>query len=288
MKNIGSINATKDILAKEEFRIKKHFGQNFLVDKNILEKIVTEAGIDPETDVIEIGPGVGALTEYLLSRARRLLAYEIDKDLIPILKKNFSGDARFILLHQDILDAKVDEDIERFLPESKKLVVVANLPYYITTPILMRFLETSKIVTKMVFMMQSEVADRVTSRPSTKDYNALSVIINYRAETRILFPVPRSVFIPHPNVDSAVVEIRVRDHFPEKPADESRFFRFVHECFVQRRKTLVNNLRQALPDWPRSEIENLLAECGLDLNVRAEALETSDFIRLTDGVMKRG
>jgi 16S rRNA (adenine1518-N6/adenine1519-N6)-dimethyltransferase len=216
------------------------------------------------------------------------LAYEIDKDLIPILKKNFSGNGNFILLNQDILDVKIDEDIQRFLPDSQNVVVVANLPYYITTPILMRFLETSKIVTKMVFMMQSEVADRVTSRPATKDYNALTVIINYRAETRILFPVPRSVFLPHPNVDSAVVEIRVRDQYPEKPADERRFFRFVHECFVQRRKTLVNNLRQALPNWPRFEIENLLAECGLDLNIRAEALEISDFIRLSDGVMKRG
>jgi len=287
MKNIGSINATKDILAQEEFRIKKHFGQNFLVDKNILERIVTDAGITLETDVIEIGPGFGALTEFILPRAKRLLAYEIDKDLIPILTKNFAGNKNFTLLRQDILDAVIDEDIDRYLPNAKEVIVVANLPYYITTPILMRFLETSKKVGKMVFMMQAEVAERVTSRPSTKDYNALTVVINYRAETRILFPVPRSVFIPHPNVDSSVVEVRVRDHFSEQPVDENRFFKLVHQCFVQRRKTLVNNLRQALPDWPRSEIETLLAECGLDLNIRAEALEIADFIRLTDGVTAR-
>jgi len=287
MKNIGSINATKDILAQEEFRIKKHFGQNFLVDKNILERIVTDAGITLETDVIEIGPGFGALTEFILPRAKRLLAYEIDKDLIPILTKNFAGNKNFTLLRQDILDAVIDEDIDRYLPNAKEVIVVANLPYYITTPILMRFLETSKKVGKMVFMMQAEVAERVTSRPSTKDYNALTVVINYRAETRILFPVPRSVFIPHPNVDSSVVEVRVRDHFSEQPVDENRFFKLVHQCFVQRRKTLVNNLRQALPDWPRSEIETLLAGCGLDLNIRAEALEIADFIRLTDGVTAR-
>jgi len=287
MKNIGSIRATKDILAEEGFRIKKHFGQNFLVDKNMLEKIVHESGISERTDVIEIGPGFGALTEILLSHSQRVLAYEIDKELIPILHKNFAGEKKLTLINQDILDVDIDRDIEKYLPDSTEVVVLANLPYYITTPILMRFLETSKKVSKLVIMMQKEVADRVTSRPDTKDYNALSVVINYRAETKVLFLVPRTVFIPAPNVDSAVVMIRVRAEIECKPADEELFFAFVHACFTQRRKTLVNNLRQAYPNWDRSELENLLAENGLNVNIRAEALDIADFLRLANGVMAK-
>lgn len=287
MKNIGSIRSTKDILMQEGFRIKKRFGQNFLVDSNILEKIADQSGLSSRTDVIEIGPGFGALTEILLSRTRRLLAYEIDKELIPILNAQLGKPDNFILRNQDVLDINIDEDIEKYLPDSEEIVVVANLPYYITTPILMRFLETSKRVKRMIFMMQAEVADRVTSRPKTKDYNALSVVINYRAETRILFRVPRTVFIPQPNVDSSVVEIRVREDIAEKPADESRFFPLVHQCFAQRRKTLVNNLRQALPGLARSDIEQMLAEYGLPLDVRAEALDIPDFIHLSNGVSAR-
>jgi len=287
MKNIGSIRSTKDILMQQNFRIKKHFGQNFLVDPNILEKIADQSGLSPKTDVIEIGPGFGALTEILLSRTRRLLAYEIDKELIPILKGQLGGKDNFILLNQDILDADIDGDIGKYLPDAEEVVVVANLPYYITTPILMRFLETSRRVTRMIVMMQAEVADRVTSRPATKDYNALSVVINYRAETRVLFRVPRTVFIPQPNVDSTVVEIRVRTDIPGKPADESRFFTLVHQCFAQRRKTLLNNLRQALPGLSRDQIEQLLAECGIPLDIRAEALDIPDFIRLSNGVTAR-
>lgn len=287
MKNIGSIRSTKDILMQQNFRIKKHFGQNFLVDPNILEKIADQSGLSPKTDVIEIGPGFGALTEILLSRTRRLLAYEIDKELIPILNGQLGGKDNFILLNQDILDADIDGDIGKYLPDAEEIVVVANLPYYITTPILMRFLETSRRVTRMIVMMQAEVADRVTSRPATKDYNALSVVINYRAETRVLFQVPRTVFIPQPNVDSTVVEIRVRTDIPGNPADESRFFTLVHQCFAQRRKTLLNNLRQALPGLSRDQIEQLLAECGIPLDIRAEALDIPDFIRLSNGVTAR-
>lgn len=287
MKNIGTIRSTKDILMQQNFRIKKHFGQNFLVDPNILEKIADQAGLSPRTDVIEIGPGFGALTEILLPRSRRLLAYEIDKELIPILNGQLGKRDNFILQNQDVLDIDIDRDIEKYLPDAEEVIVVANLPYYITTPILMRFLETSRRVTRMIVMMQAEVADRVTSRPDTKDYNALSIVINYRAQTRILFQVPRTVFIPPPNVDSTVVEVRVRTEIAEKPADESRFFTLVHQCFAQRRKTLLNNLRQALPGLSRAEIEQLLAECDIPLDIRAEALDIPDFIRLSNGVTAR-
>ena len=287
MKNIGSVRATYDLLASEAFHIKKRFGQNFLADKNILEKIAVESGITEDTDVIEIGPGFGALTEVLLPRAKRVLAYEIDHDLIPILKKNFLGEKKLIVLNQDILEADIDADIQTYLPGATKVAVVANLPYYITTPILMRFLETSVRVGKLVLMMQSEVADRVTSLPNSKDYNALTVVINYRAETKILFPVPRTVFIPQPAVDSAVVMITLRDEIALKPADEAAFFTFVHQCFVQRRKTLLNNLRPVCPTLERSALETLLTEGGLNPNIRADALEIADFIRLFDAVTKK-
>ncbi|MFA7144885.1 MAG: 16S rRNA (adenine(1518)-N(6)/adenine(1519)-N(6))-dimethyltransferase RsmA, partial [Candidatus Izemoplasmatales bacterium] len=210
MKNIGSFNITSDILAREGFHIKKRFGQNFLVDKNILEKIINEAHISKETDVIEIGPGFGALTEGLLTKARRVLAYEIDRDLIPILKKNFADVSNLVLVNQDILDCDIDADIERYLPKSQETIVVANLPYYITTPILMRFLETSMKVSTLYLMMQMEVANRVTSAPNSKSYGALSVVINYRATSKVLFSIPRSVFVPKPNVDSAIVRLEIR------------------------------------------------------------------------------
>lgn len=286
-KNIGSMHATRDILAAEGFRIKKHLGQNFLVDLNFLEKIVEAAGITSATDVIEIGPGLGALTEKLLAKARRVLAYEIDAELLPILRENLPDRERFVLLHKDILDADIDRDIETHLPGANEVIVVANLPYYITTPILMRFLETSHRIQKIVIMVQAEVAQRIASRPDSKDYNALSVVINYRARTRILFGVPRTVFVPKPNVDSAVVELLVGDPPFGKPKDEPGFFALVHHCFAQRRKTLVNNLRQAYPAWSRAEIENLLAECQLNLDVRAEALDIPAFVRLADAVGRK-
>ncbi|MDD3865498.1 MAG: 16S rRNA (adenine(1518)-N(6)/adenine(1519)-N(6))-dimethyltransferase RsmA [Candidatus Izemoplasmatales bacterium] len=280
MKNIGSVHITNDILANEEFHIKKRFGQNFLVDKNILDKIIKEAHISEQTDVIEIGPGFGALTEGLVSQARRVLAYEIDRDLIPILEKNFSDVHNLILVNQDILACDIDADIERYLPGSTETIVVANLPYYITTPILMRFLEDSKQVSSLFLMMQAEVADRVTSAPNTKAYGALSVVINYRAITKVLFSIPRSVFIPRPNVDSAVVMFTIRKEIEKRPTDEKKFLMFVHQCFSQRRKTLLNNLRQAFPNQTREALENHLIKCNLAVNIRAESLTTAAFIML--------
>lgn len=280
MKNIGSFNITSDILAREGFHIKKRFGQNFLVDKNILEKIIKEAHISKETDVIEIGPGFGALTEGLLTQARRVLAYEIDRDLMPILKKNFADVSNLVLVNQDILDCDIDVDIERYLPKSQETIVVANLPYYITTPILMRFLETSMKVSTLYLMMQMEVANRVTSAPNSKAYGALSVVINYRATSKVLFSIPRSVFVPKPNVDSAIVRLEIRKDVVNRPVDEKRFFVFVHQCFAQRRKTLINNLRAIFSGQTREELETHLNACGLAINIRAESLTTVDFLQL--------
>jgi 16S rRNA (adenine1518-N6/adenine1519-N6)-dimethyltransferase len=274
--------SVKDLLYKNQFRIKKHLGQNFLKDRNILHKIVSEAKIGNNTGVIEVGPGLGSLTEFLLIDAKKVLAYEIDQDLIPILNERFKGSNSFHLLSKDILDVNIDDDINQYLFDCQEIVVVANLPYYITTPILMRFLETSLKVDRMILMMQSEVAMRVTSKPATKDYNALTVVINYRAETKYLFKVPKTVFVPEPNVDSAIVQINIKKQIDNRPMNEPFFFEMVHKCFTQRRKTLLNNLREAYPQYNREFWEQILKNNGFLTTIRAEALSINDFILLSN------
>jgi 16S rRNA (adenine1518-N6/adenine1519-N6)-dimethyltransferase len=277
-------DSVKDLLSNNQFRIKKHLGQNFLKDRNILQKIVKEAKIDKTVGVIEVGPGLGSLTEYLIDSALKVVAYEIDNELVPILKNRFSQADNLELLHKDILSVEIDKDIDQYFTGCNEIVVVANLPYYITTPILMRFLESSKKVNRMILMMQSEVGMRVTSKPSTKDYNALTVVINYRAETKYLFKVPKTVFVPEPNVDSAIIEIKIRNFIERKPNNESFFFDFVHRCFTQRRKTLLNNLRDSYSQFDRAVWETLLIDMGYNPTIRAEALSIDDFIKLSDKV----
>lgn len=277
-------DSVKDLLSTNQFRIKKHLGQNFLKDRNILQKIVKEAKIDKSIGVIEVGPGLGSLTEYLIESAQKVVAYEIDNELVPILNNRFSQADNFELIHMDILNVDIDKDINEYFQGCNEIVVVANLPYYITTPILMRFLETSKRVNRMILMMQSEVGMRVTSKPSTKDYNALTVVINYRAETKYMFKVPKTVFVPEPNVDSAIIEIKIKNVIQNKPKNETFFFDFVHRCFTQRRKTLLNNLRDSYSQFDRDVWESLLIELGYNPTIRAEALGIDDFIRLSDKV----
>lgn len=280
MAKLSSNQSIKELIANKQFHIKKHFGQNFLTDDNILRKIVAQAHIQPTDGVIEIGPGLGALTTHLLQTNAKLLAYEIDTDLIPLLKQEFGQNKGFTLLHKDILEADIDQDIKEHLKDSLDIVVVANLPYYITTPILMRFLETSRRVNRLVVMMQQEVALRLTSKPSTKDYNAFSIIVQYLTKASYAFKVPRTVFIPQPNVDSAIVVLEVRqDRLLPEPL-EKPFFDFVHRCFQQRRKTLVNNLIQGSKAMTRIEIETLLLQQAIPLTVRSEQLTIEPFIQL--------
>ena len=284
MNDASNKDSVSRLLSENQFRIKKHYGQNFLKDRNLLQKIVKESGIAKNSGVIEVGPGLGSLTEYLISSAKKVVAYEIDSELIPILNQRFGQSDSFKLVHEDILNVDIDNDIKQYFDDCDEIVVVANLPYYITTPILMKFLETSKLVTRLILMMQSEVGLRVTSKPSTKDYNALSVVINYRAETKYLFKVPRTVFVPEPNVDSAIVEIKVKPVADKLPINEPFFFDFVHRCFTQRRKTLLNNLRDGYPQFDRTQLESLISGLGHSLTIRAEALNIMDFINLSDRV----
>lgn len=280
MKKIGTQSEINALLKKNNFRVKKHFGQNFLIDQNILDNIVAKGQITKNTCVIEIGPGLGSLTEKLILAAKKVIAYEIDKDLIPILNDTFHEHQNFQLIHQDILNVDIDLEIDTYFPGESEIVVVSNLPYYITTPILMKFLETSNRVSRLILMMQLEVAQRIASKPNTKDYNALSVVIQYRANTSILFKVPKTVFIPAPNVDSAVIEISLKKEKTLSSEIENQFYDFAHFAFTQRRKTLVNNIMQAYPDRTRAEIESILSSLGMSTTIRAEAISLDEFTRL--------
>ena len=276
---------TKKIIEDNNFHIKKKYGQNFLTDKKILDKIITSSNINSNIGVIEIGPGLGALTYKLCENAKRVLAYEIDSDLIPILNENLKSFDNLKILNQDILEADVEEDIKRYLSDCESIYVVANLPYYITTPILLNLLQSTHI-DRYVVMMQLEVADRLAGKVSTKDYNSLSVTIQYQASVKKLFKVPRTVFNPMPNVDSAVIEIDVYKEIKHKPKNESFFFDVVRSSFSQRRKTLVNNLMNRFgPE--RDKFVEILNYLNIKPTARSEELSVDDFINLSDEILTR-
>jgi len=284
MAKIGTINRTKSTLDKHKFYVKKKYGQNFLVDQNILRKIVEVPSITDKTLVIEIGPGLGSLTEHLLEKAKHVLAYEIDKDLLPILFETFKTD-KLTVYNKDFLKCDIDLDIKELGITYDQVVVVANLPFYITTPIILKIIEESSLIKEMVLMTQQEVAERLTSKPSTKDYNSLSIAIQYKTKAEIALKVPRTVFIPAPNVDSAVVKLSVIDEIAIKPKNEALFYEIVRSSFAQRRKTLVNNLHNKY-NLDKDIIINLLIELDLDPRIRAENLSVDDFIRLSDILYK--
>ncbi|QLY40472.1 ribosomal RNA small subunit methyltransferase A [Hujiaoplasma nucleasis] len=254
---------------QKNFFIKKKFSQNFLLDENIIKKIVKSADINKDSYVIEIGPGFGALTKYLVDQSKKVLLYEIDDDLIPHLQTLFKDKDNIHIEHQDFLKVQsVDQDIDRYLDQANNVIVISNLPYHITTPIIMKILEESQKIKRLVLMMQLEVAQRLTSKPNTKDYNALSIIIQDQSEAKYMFKVPKTVFQPRPNVDSAVIRL---DRYLEKERDPL-FYQFVHECFSQRRKTLVNNLHSSF-SINKDDIKVLLDKLEINDKIRAEALD---------------
>lgn len=281
MKKIGSSQEINNTLRKNDFFVKKRFGQNFLKDQNILQKIANAGDITKDTLVIEVGPGLGGLTEILLQQASHVIAYEIDTELIPILEENLVEYKNLTIINKDILKVNVDEDIDSMKQTFDKIVVIANLPYYITTPILMKFIEESSKISKMVVMMQYEVAKRITSKPSTKDYNSLSIAIQYKTKAEIAFKVPRTVFIPEPNVDSAVVTLDTIASIEREPLDIDTFYKLIRASFTQRRKTFLNNLRQNY-NLDKNQIETMLNSLDIKVNERAENLSINDFIEISD------
>lgn len=269
----------KKILEENNISVKKQYGQNFLMDDNIIKKICDISNIDKETNVIEIGPGLGFLTKELSQRAKQVLCYEVDGDMIKILTNKFSS-SNVIIKYQDFLKANIDEDIKKIF-SSDNVIVVANLPYYITTAILTKILNESKYIKQLTVMMQEEVAQRICGTPSTKDYNALSVLIQYYTNTTNAIKVPSSVFFPAPKVDSSVVLIKKKDTITNKVLDEKYFKTFIYTIFAQRRKTLINNLKK-LPKFDYEKTSEIFSELNIDLSVRAEKLSVDEIVNLTN------
>lgn len=279
MSKIGNVRFVEEAIRKNHFQIKKKFGQNFLTDSHILENIANACEITKADAIIEIGPGLGALTEVLCRQAGFVLAYEIDRELLSILEENLSEYSNYKILNQDILKANILADIELYLQGYENIYIVANLPYYITTPILTGLLSQKLPIKRYVMMMQLEVADRICGKPSTKDYNTLSIWIEYRALAKKVMKVPRTVFIPSPNVDSAVVRLDVYQEPPVKCEEEAILFSVIQNSFAQRRKTLDNNLSIK---YGKIYVRKMFQELGISPQCRAEELSLIDFIEITD------
>lgn len=284
---IANPTRTRAIMETYGLNFKKSLGQNFLTDINVLHKIVDAAEITLEDDVIEVGPGIGALTEQLAKRAHQVMALEIDERLIPVLDETLAPYSNVTVLQQDVLKADLQKLIAENFDGQHHLKLVANLPYYITTPIIMHLLESPVQLDTIVVMMQKEVAQRLTAQPKTKDYGSLSIAVQYYTNAEIAFIVPKTVFVPQPKIDSAVVKLTPKKPI-KQPQDEQQFMRLVKGSFAHRRKTLWNNLQgiYGKDAETKAKLEKGLAEVGIAKTIRPEALTISDFIDLANALIE--
>lgn len=287
---IGSIVRTKAILERFGLHAKKSLGQNFLTDLNVLKNIVSAADINDQDNVIEIGPGIGALTEQIAQKAGQVVALEIDENLIPVLDEVLFDYDNVRVVNQDVLQANLPELIQtEFDHPERPIKVVANLPYYITTPILMQLIQSTVKWESIVVMMQKEVAERLTAQPGTKAYGSLSLGIQYRMDTTVAFEVPRTVFVPAPNVDSAIVKLTPRsEKLAVEPFDEHALFVLIKGCFAHKRKTLWNNLQGVFGKDPavKEQITAVLEEEKISPQIRSEKLSLDQFIGLLNNFHK--
>lgn len=279
-KRLSSHSATMDLVKKHGFKFTKSLGQNFLIDDNIVDKIVAGAGIGPGDKIIEVGPGIGTLTREMASRAQNLMAVEIDKNLIPILEDTLGDYDNVKVVNEDIIKADIRGLIDENLGGGP-VKLVANLPYYITTPIIMRFLEENINVTDIVVMVQKEVAERMNAQPGGKDFGALSVAVQYYCDTEIVAKVPRHLFVPQPNVDSIVIALRIRPERKYKVDDEDLYFKVVKAAFGQRRKTLLNSI-SSMGNLAKDQVKEALEEAGIDPKRRGETLSLDEFAILSN------
>ena len=276
---------TKKIVEKYGFSFKKNFGQNFLVDERVLGKIVSSAEISKDDVVIEVGPGIGTLTQALAKEAYKVVAVEIDTTLVPILGELLSDFDNIEIINEDILKVDVNAIAEKY--PDKKIKMVANLPYYITTPIIMNVLENHIPVESITVMIQKEVAYRMKAQPSTKDYGSLSLAVQYYCEPYLVANVPQNCFMPRPNVDSAVIKLTVMDKPKVQVNNEKFMFEFINAAFSQRRKTLVNCIfSSGLLTLSKDEIGKMLNGLGYDERVRGESLTLEDYGKITDEAEK--
>lgn len=285
MGNLGSGRNTAQIIQKYQFTFQKKYGQNFLIDSNILDKIIESAQISKEDCVLEIGPGIGTMTQRLAEEAGEVVAVEIDRHLIPILEDTLSGYDNVTIINEDILKVDINKIVEE-QNDGMPVKIVANLPYYITTPIIMALFEKHIPLKSVTVMVQKEVADRMLVGPGTKDYGALSLAVQYYARPEIIAKVPAACFMPRPNVDSAVVRLTRYEDPPVRVEDEAYLFAIIRASFNQRRKTLVNGLINAGNiGVSRGQVEKVLGDMQLSVMVRGEALTLEQFADLSNRLL---
>lgn len=285
---VATPRRTKEIVAKYGFSFKKSLGQNFLIDQNILHKIVSAAELDKTKGALEIGPGIGALTQHLAEAAGKVTAVEIDNRLIPILQDVLANETNTEVVHGDVLKLDLKSLFADKFSDVTGVSVVANLPYYVTTPILMKLLEEKLPLEHIVVMIQKEVAQRMAASPGGKEYGSLSVAVQYYCVPQLVCEVPHTVFIPQPNVDSAVIKLSLRDKPAVDVPDEAHFFRVVQASFAQRRKTLSNNLTAFVGKDNKAALLELLARLEIDPSRRGETLSLDEFARISRGLIQEG
>ena len=285
MEKLSNPQRTIEVIKKYEFCFQKKFGQNFLIDGHVLDKIIAGAGVTKDDMVLEIGPGIGTMTQYLAEAAGKVVAVEIDRNLLPILQETLADYDNVKVIHADVLSL----DLEKLVQEEnggRPIKVVANLPYYITTPIIMALFEQVPLANVTV-MVQKEVAARMKSGPGSKDYGALSLAVQYYAEPYIVANVPCNCFMPRPNVDSAVIRLTRYEEPPVQVKDEKMLFKIIRASFNQRRKTLQNGLNNSSElNFTKDQIAAAIAEAGFSPSVRGEALTLEQFAKLTDILLK--
>lgn len=286
MAYLSNPTETRAVLEMFGFSFAKKYGQNFLIDGNTVNNIVKNAGITKEDTVLEIGPGIGTMTQVLCEHAKNVIAVEIDKRLIDVLTFTLKDYDNVTVINSDILKCNIEELCEKYSHDGK-LKVVANLPYYITTPIIMELLEknNNSVIESITVMIQKEVAERLGAEPGNKDYGAITLSINYYSDANIVMNVPSSCFMPKPNVDSAVIRMDIYDKPPVKTKDETKMFKIIKAAFSQRRKTLVNSVSGST-DIAKETILKSLNEMGLSESVRGEALSLEQFAKLSDKIIE--
>ena len=286
MEKLSNPQRTIEVIKKYEFCFQKKFGQNFLIDGHVLDKIIAGAGVTKDDMVLEIGPGIGTMTQYLAEAAGKVVAVEIDRNLLPILQETLADYDNVKVIHADVLSL----DLEKLVQEEnggRPIKVVANLPYYITTPIIMALFEQHVPLANVTVMVQKEVAARIKSGPGSKDYGALSLAVQYYAEPYIVANVPCNCFMPRPNVDSAVIRLTRYEEPPVQVKDEKMLFKIIRASFNQRRKTLQNGLNNSSElNFTKDQIAAAIAEAGFSPSVRGEALTLEQFAKLTDILLK--
>ncbi len=282
MATLGNPQNTIEVLQKYRFNFQKKYGQNFLIDTSVLDRIIAAADITEQDCVLEIGPGIGTMTQYLAESAREVIAVEIDKALIPILEDTLTGYQNVTIINQDILKLDINKIVEE-RNQGKPIKVVANLPYYITTPIIMGLFESRVPLKSITIMVQKEVADRMQVGPGTKDYGALSLAVQYYSKPSIVATVPPNCFIPRPNVASAVICLTRYENPPVKVEDEKKMFSLIRASFNQRRKTLVNGIGNAVDlHYTKQQVADAIAKLGWSPTIRGEALTLEEFANLSN------